>query len=113
MAPLPPTIPTSAWRHESRDTTFTIHTHIHQLLRVAESILRRDLGPTQKQSVAMAVGLSIAGIVVAIFVFGWVRYIAAREHQREAERRKARDEKAAEEAGGGGEAPAEESPPAE
>ncbi|KAF3917403.1 hypothetical protein ABW21_db0205365 [Orbilia brochopaga] len=68
----------------------------------------RDLGPGQGKSVAMAVGLSLLGIVVAIFFFGWVRYIAAREHQREAERRKAKEasEKKAEEAAA--EPPAEE-----
>ncbi|KAK6512819.1 hypothetical protein TWF506_008985 [Arthrobotrys conoides] len=80
MAPLPAT---SAISHEPRDARFAVDASFPRLLHAAaERIFKRDLGPSTGQSVGMAVGLSIAGIVVAIFVFGWVRYIAAREHQR-------------------------------
>ncbi|EWC43501.1 hypothetical protein DRE_07501 [Drechslerella stenobrocha 248] len=108
MAPLPPLalahLHGSA--HEPRDASPISPASL--LLRLSA----RDLGPTQGQSVGMAVGLSLTGIIVAIFVFGWVRYIAAREHQRGAERRKAKEaseKKAAEEAAAG-EAAAEEAP---
>ncbi|KAK6346836.1 hypothetical protein TWF696_006943 [Orbilia brochopaga] len=102
MAPLPPSL---------ASTTLETHTD-PSILHTVSSLIPRDLGPGQGKSVAMAVGLSLLGIVVAIFFFGWVRYIAAREHQREAERRKAKEasEKKAEEAAA--ETPAED-PPAE
>ncbi|EPS41592.1 hypothetical protein H072_4510 [Dactylellina haptotyla CBS 200.50] len=109
MAPVPPS---TAYSSDERRglSSVTDPAAIRNLLQVAVRVFKRDLGPTQSQSVGMAVGLSIAGIVVAIFVFGWVRYIAAREHQRGAERAKAAEaEKAAEE----GDPPAEEAPPAE
>ncbi|KAF3163539.1 hypothetical protein TWF106_005526 [Orbilia oligospora] len=78
MAPLPAT----SISHEPRDARFAVDASFPRLLHAAERIFKRDLGPSTGQSVGMAVGLSIAGIVVAIFVFGWVRYLAAREHQR-------------------------------
>lgn len=58
----------------------------------------------------MAIGLSIAGVFVFIFLFGWIRYLAAKEHQREAERRKGKKEAQEKPAEGGGEeaAPVEE-----
>ncbi|KAK6537592.1 hypothetical protein TWF694_011772 [Orbilia ellipsospora] len=107
MAPLPPQPITFSSSNEPRDTISANDLAAFRLLRAAKEVLKRDLGPTQSQSVGMAVGLSIAGIVVAIFVFGWVRYFAARQHHREG--RKAQEsEKAA--AAEGSEAPAEEAP---
>ncbi|KAJ6257009.1 hypothetical protein Dda_7892 [Drechslerella dactyloides] len=100
MAPLPPST--------SQNDTPSNSVHLAILNKLA-TLTPRDLGPTQRQSVAMAVGLSLAGIVVAIFFFGWVRYIAAREHQREAERRKAKEASEKEKA----EEAAAEAPPAE
>ncbi|KAF3918624.1 hypothetical protein AA313_de0203993 [Arthrobotrys entomopaga] len=95
MAPLPLSISTLSSSNEPRDTISTDNLAALRFLRAAREVFRRDLGPTQGQSVGMAVGLSIAGIVVAIFVFGWVRYFAARQHHREG--RKAQEsEKAAE-----------------
>ncbi|KAK6525677.1 hypothetical protein TWF281_010729 [Arthrobotrys megalospora] len=94
MAPLPAT----SISHEPRDARFAGDASLPRLLHAAERIFKRDLGPSQAQSVGMAVGLSIAGIVVAIFVFGWVRYLAAREHLRGAREAEAEKEAAAEEA---------------
>lgn len=94
MAPLPAT----SISHEPRDARFAADAPLPRLLHAAERIFKRDLGPSTAQSVGMAVGLSIAGIVVAIFVFGWVRYLAAREHQRGARAAEAEKEAAAEEA---------------
>ncbi|KAK6336720.1 hypothetical protein TWF718_009511 [Orbilia javanica] len=88
MAPLPAT-PIS---HEPRDARFAVDASFPRLLNVAERVFKRDLGPSTGQSVGMAVGLSIAGIVVAIFVFGWVRYLAAREHHSDAKDAEAQKE---------------------
>ncbi|RVD89853.1 uncharacterized protein DFL_000843 [Arthrobotrys flagrans] len=88
MAPLPAT----SISHKPRDARFAVDASFPRLLHATERIFKRDLGPSTGQSVGMAVGLSIAGIVVAIFVFGWVRYLAAREHHHDASKAEAEKE---------------------